>query len=426
MPRAPTIPKPAPAKNTNDLLNQPLILPNGSVIKNRLVKSAMSEALGTIDNHATEALPKLYGRWAAGGVGLLITGNVMIDRRAIGEPSNVVIEDESDLPILKKWAEAGRRNHTQIWVQLNHPGRQTPKGLGCESVAPSAVPFGLALRAFFETPRALTALEIEGLIARFARAAGIVKKAGFTGVQLHGAHGYLISQFLSPLTNQRTDEWGGSSENRQRFVLEIYRAIRAEVGPEFPIGIKLNSADFQKGGFTEEESLNVIRALEAAGIDLIELSGGTYEAPAMSKGNRQADSTKTREAYFLEFAAKIRDKVKLPLMVTGGFRTGQGMGEALASGAMDLVGLARTLALEPELPARLLRGDEGLHPVQPLTTGIKAFDKAVPLEIVWYTRHLHRMGRGQNPRPGEPPLWTAIATMLSGGLGAWRTRRLRA
>ena len=202
-----------------DLLQQALTLPNGSRLKNRLAKSAMSEALGTTDNHATEALVRLYGRWAAGGIGLLITGNAMIDRRALGEPNNVAIEDDSDMPLLQRWAAAGQANGTQLWVQLNHPGRQSPKGLNAENVSPSAVPFSPALQAFFAPPRALTEDEIVALIQRFARSAGIVKRAGFSGVQIHAAHGYLISQFLSPLTNQRSDQWGGSAENRRRFVL---------------------------------------------------------------------------------------------------------------------------------------------------------------------------------------------------------------
>ena len=169
-----------------------------------------------------------------------------------------------------------------------------------------------------------------------------------------------------------------------------------------------------------------IEALDAAGLDLMEFSGGTYEAPAMSKGNRQAKSTLSREAYFLEFAAKIRGHVKLPLMVTGGFRTGEGIAEALASGALDLVRVARTVALESELPARLPAGEMGAHPVRPLSTGIKTFDRMVPLDIVWYTRPMHRMGHGKDPRPAEPPLWTFAAAMCTSGVGAWKTRRLRA
>jgi len=288
------------------ILSQPFTLPNGAVVKNRLAKSAMSEALGTTDNHVTDGLATLYRRWADGGIGLLITGNVMIDRRALGEPNNVALEDESDLELLKQWADAGTRNGTQLWMQINHPGKQVPKGLNAESVAPSAIPFGKEIAAFFATPRELTEAEILDIIARFGRTAAIAQKAGFSGVQIHGAHGYLVSQFLSGHHNQRTDQWGGNAENRRRFVLEVFKAIRAQTGPDFPVGIKLNSADFQKGGFTEEESLDVIRALSEAGIDMIEISGGTYEAPAMAgvKEVPVKDSTRRREAYFLEFAEK--------------------------------------------------------------------------------------------------------------------------
>jgi len=409
-----------------DLLQQALTLPNGSRLKNRLAKSAMSEALGTTDNHATEALVRLYGRWAAGGIGLLITGNAMIDRRALGEPNNVAIEDDSDMPLLQRWAAAGQANGTQLWVQLNHPGRQSPKGLNAENVSPSAVPFSPALQAFFAPPRALTEDEIVALIQRFARSAGIVKRAGFSGVQIHAAHGYLISQFLSPLTNQRSDQWGGSAQNRRRFVLEVYRAMRAEVGAAFPIGIKLNSADFQRGGFSEDESLAVIQALHDEGIDLVELSGGTYEAPAMSDQKRHRASTLAREAYFLEFAEKVRAAVPVPLMVTGGFRSLGGMATALSSGAMDLIGLARGLAIEPDLPQRLLAGHEPQYAVRPISTGIKAIDRMALMEVVWYSRQLRRMAKGQVPKPNESGLWSFCANLLHNGVGTWKTRRLRA
>ena len=412
--------------STQDLLQQALTLPNGSRLKNRLAKSAMSEALGTTDNHATEALVRLYGRWAAGGIGLLITGNAMIDRRALGEPNNVAIEDDSDMPLLQRWAAAGQADGTQLWVQLNHHGRQSPKGLNAENVSPSAVPFSPALQAFFAPPRALTEDEIVALIQRFARSAGIVKRAGFSGVQIHAAHGYLVSQFLSPLTNQRSDQWGGSAENRRRFVLEVYRAMRAEVGPTFPIGIKLNSADFQQGGFSEDESLAVIQALHEEGIDLVELSGGTYEAPAMSDQKRHRASTLAREAYFLEFAEKVRAAVPVPLMVTGGFRSLGGMATALSSGAMDLIGLARGLAIEPDLPQRLLAGQEPQYAVRPISTGIKAIDRMALMEVVWYSRQLRRMAKGQAPKPNESGLWSFCANLLHNGVGTWKTRRLRA
>jgi 2,4-dienoyl-CoA reductase-like NADH-dependent reductase (Old Yellow Enzyme family) len=263
-------------------LAQALILSNGTRIKNRLFKSAMSEALARRDGAPSPELVRLYSAWAGGGIGLCVTGNVMIDARAVGEPGNVVIEDNTHLVELQSWAQAATANNTQCWVQLNHPGKQAPKGLNRETVAPSAVPFRSDLKAFFATPRALEDSEVRALIQRYGVAAGVVKQAGFSGVQIHGAHGYLVSQFLSPHHNTRTDAWGGTAQKRRHFVLEVYRAMREAVGPAFPIGIKLNSADFQRGGFTEEESIETIRALADVGIDLIEISGGTYEAPAMT------------------------------------------------------------------------------------------------------------------------------------------------
>lgn len=410
------------------VLAQSFTLPNGTVVKNRLFKSAMSEGLGTADNRMTRGLVKLYERWADGGSGILVTGNVMIDRNALGEPGNVVIEDERDLELLTAWARAGTRNGTQLWMQINHPGKQVMRTLNPVSVAPSAIPFGKELAPFFSKPRALTEAEIEDIIQRYGRAAAIAKKAGFSGVQIHGAHGYLVSQFLSGHHNQRTDRWGGSPENRRRFVLEVFREMRAQTGKSFPVAIKLNSADFQKGGFTEEESLDVIRALSEAGVDQVEISGGTYEAPVMA-GKKNAlvkESTRRREAYFLEFAEKARAAVKTPLVVTGGFRSAAGMAEAIASGAVDFVGVARSLAIEPDLPNRLLAGKEALHAVKPISTGVPMVDKMAMMEVMWYSRQLHRMARGKSPKPNESGLWSLVATLAENGWGTLKNRRLRA
>nr|WP_315197151.1 NADH:flavin oxidoreductase/NADH oxidase family protein [uncultured Aquabacterium sp.] len=396
------------------VLAQPFTLPNGVVIKNRLFKSAMSEALGSREGAATPELTRLYGAWADGGIGLCITGNVMVDRRALGEPGNVVIEDDRFMSQLQEWARAATRNHTQCWVQLNHPGKQAPKGLNKENISPSAVPFRAEMQAFFPTPREMTEAEILDVIARFGKAAGLVKQAGFTGVQIHGAHGYLVSQFLSPHHNRRTDGWGGTPEKRRRFALAVLQAMREQVGPDFPIGIKLNSADFQRGGFTEEESLDTIRALSDAGIDLIEVSGGTYEAPVMTgvkgkpKGEPVKESTQQREAYFLVFAEKARAAVKTPLVVTGGFRSLEGMADAITSGAVDFVGIARALAIEPDVPNRLLAGQQPRQQVRPLKTGIPPIDRMGLMEITWYTGQLKRIGRGEAPKPNESPLWVFV------------------
>lgn len=401
--------------NPGDVLAQPFVLPGGATIRNRLVKSAMSETLGDAAGAPRAGLERLYGAWADGGIGLAITGNVMIDARALGEHGNVVIEDERNLEALARWAAAATRGGAQCWMQLNHPGKQSPKGLNAETVAPSAVPFRADMTRFFATPRELGDAEIRALIRRFAAAAGVARRAGFSGVQIHGAHGYLVSQFLSPHHNRRGDDWGGSPEKRRRFVLEVHAAMREEVGTGFPIGIKLNSADFQRGGFAEDEALQAVQALADAGIDLVEISGGTYEAPAMT--GIRAQSTREREAYFLDFAEKARRAVRSPLVLTGGFRTARGMAAAIESGAVDFVGLARPLAVEPDLPLRLLAGAEAHHPVRPIRTGIGAIDRLGLLEISWYTGQLKRIADGRAPWPDEPPLWVFARQ-------AWRMARV--
>jgi len=405
------------------MLTQALRLPSGRTIRNRLAKAATSETLATYDNHPTPGLVRLYRRWASSGIGLIITGNVMIDRRALGEPGNVVIEDEADLPMLQQWASAATDQGASIWVQLNHPGKQSTKGLNASNIAPSAVPFSQEMAALFETPREATVTEIREIIQRFGRSAAICKKAGFSGVQIHAAHGYLINQFLSPHHNQRTDEWGGTNEKRRRFLLAVYAEIRQQVGPDFPVGIKLNSADFQHGGFTEDESLQTIRALADAGIDLVEISGGTYETGVAQP---KKASTLAREAYFIEFAEKVRAAVQVPLMVTGGFRSAAGMDAALRSGAVDVVGIARLMAIDPDAPASLLNGLNSKQQVRPIKTGIKQIDRLGLMEVLWYALQVKRIAAGGEPRPQESGLWGLVKSIALNGWGTFRTRRLRA
>jgi 2,4-dienoyl-CoA reductase-like NADH-dependent reductase (Old Yellow Enzyme family) len=386
--------------NITNPLNVPFTLPKGSVVKNRLFKSAMSEAFGNIDGSPKPLLSTLYQTWAEGGIGMSITGNVMIDSRALGEYGNVIIENDKKIDEFTKWSKSATVNGTQCWVQLNHPGKQAPKGLNKETVSPSAIPFKDSMKSFFQIPRELSEDEIIDLVNRFAFAADIVKRAGFSGVQIHGAHGYLVSQFLSPHHNRRSDKWGGSPENRRRFVVEIYKAMRQKVGAEFPIGIKLNSADFQKGGFTNDESLETVKVLENLGIDLIEISGGTYEAPAMTgQLENKRESTIMREAYFIDFATKARSVVKTPLVLTGGFKTYEGMAKAIESGAVDFVGLGRLLAIEPDSPNRLLKGQSPLFSIKPITTGIKTIDKMGVMETTWYRSQIDRIGKGLKPKP---------------------------
>lgn len=374
--------------------------------KNRIIKGAMSEALANDAGQPNQAHLKLYEAWAKGGLGCAITGNVMVDFRAKNEPGVVVVETERDLEKLKAWANVGKRHGMIQLVQLSHPGRQCPKGLNKETVAPSAVPFSPALAMSFGTPRELREDEILDIIQRFATSAAICEKAGFEGVQLHGAHGYLISQFLSPLTNKRQDQWGGNIENRMRFLMQTYQAVRAATSDNFIVSVKLNSADFQRGGITEEEVITVFKAMDEVGIDMIEISGGTYEAPAMAgvKAEKRKASTVAREAYFLDFAEKIRQEVNCHLMVTGGFRTAVGMNAALDSGACDFVGIARPFAVEPDLGNRLVAGQDVRYAVEKIKTGIPMIDKMAIMEIIWYAAQFKEIAKGNRPNPKLSPL----------------------
>lgn len=403
---------------TTGTLAAPFSLPGGATIKNRVVKAAMSEQLAAVNGAPTQAHERLYARWARGGAGMLITGNVMIDHRSIGEPRNVVVESERDLATLRRWAAAAKTNDTTAIVQLNHPGRQTFVGLSSRVVAPSAIPTNAPGTA--GKPHALTHEDILELIARFADTARIVVDAGFDGVQLHAAHGYLINQFLSPAVNQRDDEWGGDADRRRRFLLEVTRAVRAAIGPDRIFSIKLNSSDFQRGGFTEQESLDVIAHLDAENLDLLEISGGTYESPAMA--GSLAESTRRREAYFLDFAEAVRNITTVPLMVTGGFRTGTGMTDAITNGATDLIGLARPLALEPELPAALLRDPARTRSAFQLKPfGVKKLDAAA--DLYWTQHQLQRIGAGKNPDAGYGTRRALLSAFRAHGINTLRRRR---
>ena len=408
---------------SKSVLGISLPLPNGTIIKNRIFKSAMSEALGTVYQNPSESLVTLYKTWAEGGAGIVMTGNVMIDRNALGEPNNVALEDERDLKMLMKWAKAGTENGTHLWMQLNHPGKQSPKMISKEPVAPSAVPLTGGLKRFFNQPRALQVSEIEDLINRFGEAARIAKKAGFTGVQIHAAHGYLFNQFLSPYHNQRTDEWGGTLANRMRFLEETYKEIRKQVGRSFPIGIKLNSADFQKGGFTEDESMEVLQKMSELGIDLIEISGGNYENPIMM-GVDVKETTKKREAYFIDYAKKAQELIATPIVVTGGFRTQKGMEEAIANGEIDMVGIARPFALVPDLANRIFNGSYETVHAKRIRTGIKRIDKSASLlEIGWYEQQLARMGKSKSPNPDHNVWISLIQNLLENGRSVFFRRR---
>jgi 2,4-dienoyl-CoA reductase-like NADH-dependent reductase (Old Yellow Enzyme family) len=351
---------------TQSTIQTPLTLPCGITLKNRLAKAAMTEGLADSDGVPTAGLARLYQGWAHGGCGLLITGNVIIEPNHLERPGNVILSGKLSTEVIAKfkaWTAAGTANGTQLWAQLSHGGRQTQKLVNPTPKAPSAVKLGLPGGQFGE-PEALTEAEINAVMTAFADAAKQCQELGFGGAQVHAAHGYLLSSFLNPLANQRTDRFGGSLENRAWPLLEAVRRCRAETGPSFGISVKLNSSDFQKGGLSTADSVKVAQWLEALGVDLLEVSGGNYEAPEMmgmegidpsAPRPEKAASTLAREAYFMSFARELRAKIKMPIMLTGGLRTRAGVQGALDEG-VDVIGIARPLIVDLGAAQSLLDG----------------------------------------------------------------------
>lgn len=422
-----------------DPLSRPVALPCGAILPNRLAKAAMTEGLADPDDRASKRLETLYGRWSDGGAGLLISGNVMVDRRYLERPGNVAFDGNGGEEALARMAEAGTRAGNHFWMQINHPGRQCTRMSSNHPVSPSSVKLR-GMLGMMAQPRALETSEIRDIIRRFAHVARAAKEAGFTGVQIHAAHGYLASQFLSPHTNRRTDEWGGTLENRARFLLEVYDAVRAAVGGDFPVGAKLNSADFQKGGFSKEESAQVATWLAERGLDLLEISGGTYEQMALLghvSGERKAESTQRREAYFLEYARDIREAAKdLPLMVTGGFRTPGLMRDVVESGEVDIIGIARPFCVVPDLARAILTGglDRLPAPEKALRLGPGYLGKASPnrsiralngqAEVAWFYQQIIDLSAGQDPDLALGA-WPALLRHFGGELARARRRTFK-
>ncbi|MFS8138614.1 MAG: NADH:flavin oxidoreductase/NADH oxidase family protein [Thermomonas sp.] len=399
---------------------EPLQLPNGQVLANRIAKAAMEENMADARQAPSRELKQLYKTWAEGEPGLLLTGNVMIDRHAMTGPGGVALEDEQHLESFREWAEVAGAKGVHFWMQLSHPGRQTMANLGQQALAPSAIALDLgSFSKMFATPRAMTEDDIQDVIQRFATSARLAEKAGFTGVQIHGAHGYLLSQFLSPLSNHRTDRWGGALENRARLLLEVIHAVRASVSPSFCVAVKLNSADFQRGGFAEADARAVVEMLNPLPIDLLELSGGSYEAPAM-QGEARDGRTLAREAYFLEMARELATIATMPVMVTGGIRRLPIVQRVLDSG-IAMAGIATALTLEPQL-IKHWRAGRDLNPqLQPIDWQRKPLAALAILSVVRY--QMRRLSRGRLPNPKVAP-WLALAR--DQWFIAWRTRQYRA
>lgn len=397
----------------------PLTLPNGSIIPNRIAKAAMEENMADAEHAPSAQLMRLYQAWAEGGVGLIISGNVMVDNRAMTGPGGVVLEDDRQLPRFRQWAATGRAKGAQFWLQINHPGRQMRANLGQVTWAPSAVALDLGkMSKHFATPQAMTAEVIEEVIRRFANTARLAEQAGFTGVEIHAAHGYLLSQFLSPLTNQRTDQWGGALENRARLLLEIVKAVRAVVAPGFAVAVKLNSADFQRGGFSADDARQVVGLLNGLSVDLVELSGGSYEAPAM-QGQARDGRTLAREAYFLEFAKDIRAVANMPVMVTGGIRR-RPIAEQVVHSGVEMVGIGTALAIDPALPQAWRAGRDAVPALRPITWKNKALASLGNMAMVKF--QLRQLSEAKAPDPQVAPWWALLRQQWT---DAARTRQYR-
>ncbi|MGW8685380.1 NADH:flavin oxidoreductase/NADH oxidase family protein [Streptomyces sp. NPDC055817] len=390
---------------TSELFS-PLTLRSGQVLKNRIAKAAMEENMAGDGQLPDWQLLSLYQHWATGGTGLLITGNVMVHAEALTGPAGVVLDEDAPLEPFADWAKAAKSGGGAIWMQINHPGRQVASDMPGVVWGPSDVGVSLGKHSSrFGRPTAMTPKQIKDTVARYAVTARRAEEAGFDGVEVHAAHGYLLSQFLSPLVNKRTDRWGGSLENRARMLLDIVRAVRAAVSPSFAVAVKLNSADFQRGGFDADDARQVIEMLEPLGVDLVELSGGSYESPAMT--GRPADNrTQAREAYFLDLAKDLVKTSPIPLMLTGGITRRATADKVLDSG-VAVVGMGTALAITPDLPSRWRQGREADRHMRPVTWSDKALASTASMAQV---RHqMRRIARGSNPKPGTHPAIALIS-----------------
>ncbi|OJZ67912.1 2,4-dienoyl-CoA reductase [Mycobacterium paraffinicum] len=390
-------------------LFSPLTLRNGLTLGNRIAKAAMEENMADSGQLPGERLFSLYRRWGTGGAGLLITGNVMVHAQALTGPAGVVLDDAAPLEPFRQWAAAGKAGGSAMWMQINHPGRQVQADMPGVTWAPSAIGVDAGKHSKrFGQPIAMTPEQIAATVERFTVAAVRAEQAGFDGVEVHAAHGYLLSQFLSPLSNRRTDEWGGSLHNRARMLVDVVRSVRSAVSPSFAVGVKLNSADFQRGGFDADDARQVIGMLEPLGVDLVELSGGSYESPAMT--GRPADArTQAREAYFLELAAALAETSPLPLMLTGGITHRETAETALDHG-VSVVGMATALAVTPDLPNRWRAGRQARGQLRRVNWTDKTLASAASMALV---RHqLRRIARGRQPALGTRPAYAMVCDQL--------------
>jgi 2,4-dienoyl-CoA reductase-like NADH-dependent reductase (Old Yellow Enzyme family) len=382
---------------TSTELFSPLPLRSGGELRNRIAKAAMEEGMAGSSQLPDERLISLYRHWGAGGAGLLITGNVMVHAEALTGPGGVVLDEHAPLEPFARWAEAGKGGGAATWIQVSHPGRQVPARQPGVVWGPSAIAVELGKHSKrFGRPVAMTEEQLGATVQRFATTARLAERAGFDGVEVHAAHGYLISQFLSPLANRRSDDWGGRLENRARLLLDVVRAVRMVVSSSFAVAVKLNSADFQRGGFDADDAARVIAMLEPLGVDLVELSGGSYESPAMT--GRPADGRSTaREAYFLELAADLAKTSLLPLMLTGGISRRETAEAVLASG-VAMIGMGTAIGVTPDLPNRWRSGREASRHLKPVNWSDKTLASAASMALVRHRCAASRAARTRRAR----------------------------
>jgi len=387
----------------------PFVLPNGIAIKNRFVKAAMEENMSEGHQLPGAALENLYAAWAKGGVGIIITGNVMVDKMAMTGPGGVALEADTPIEPFQTWSKIAKQNNTTVIMQINHPGRQVFKKMGGKVLSPSDVVLNMGKHSnLFTQPKAMSEEEIQDVIARFVTTAKRAEEAGFDGVEIHAAHGYLVSQFLSPLTNIRNDQWGGELQARAKILYEIISQVKNGCSEQFIVSVKLNSADFQRGGFDVEDAIEVVKTLNTMGLDFIELSGGSYEAPAM-QGKSGDNRTLAREAYFLTFAKQIGEYCSIPVMITGGIKRLTVVNDVLDSN-IDLVGIASALAFNPALVNEWEANQDILGYIPATSWKDKTLSGLANMALV--KRQLRRLGKGDSPSVNSSPLITLIIDQI--------------
>ncbi len=405
---------------SDQTLFTPLTLPCRKVLPNRIVKAAMEENMSGADLLPDHNLFSLYRYWAHGGLGAIITGNVMVDKTAMTGPGGVVLDETSPIEPFKNWAKIIRSGGALAIMQINHPGRQVFKAVNEHAIAPSAVNLKLGrYTKQFAQAHAATCEQIYTIIRQFVTTALRAREAGFDGVEIHAAHGYLLSQFLSPLVNQRTDQWGGSLANRARLLINIVSEVRAKCGNDFSVWVKLNAADFQRGGMSQDEAREVVAHLNKLGVDVVEISGGSYEMPAM-QGRVEDSQTLQSEAYFAQFAAEIAKVAGMPVMTTGGISRLPVARQVTESGC-DLVGMASALATTPDLVKKWQENPEYRGVMLTSSLSDKTLASLITMSMV--RRQLRRLGNDLSPLRQPSQLWSLILDAVH---RAKMTRRYRA